>query len=73
MGKIKKFTDLLAWQEGHKLILLVYKLTKNFPKQEIFILVSQMLRASISITSNLAEGFGRRNLKEKIQFYYILH
>lgn len=67
--KIKNFTELNAWKEGHKLVLSVYKATDSFPKKETYILVSQMLRSSISVTSNLAEGFGRRNLKEKIQFY----
>jgi len=68
--KIKSFTDLKTWQEGHKLVLMIYKITKNFPKDEIFGLVSQIRRASVSITSNIAEGFGRQTYKEKAQFYY---
>ncbi len=71
MGKILKFTDLIAWQEAHKLALNIYKITKNFPKDEIFILVSQIKRAAISISSNIAEGFSRQWNKEKIQFYKI--
>ncbi|MBU0570096.1 four helix bundle protein [Patescibacteria group bacterium] len=71
MGKIQKFTDLNCWKEGHKLVLMVYKLTDNFPKKEIYILVNQMLRAVISVTSNIAEGFGRRGKKGKIQFYFM--
>ncbi len=69
--KIKEFTDLLVWQEGHKLVLLVYKITQSFPKQEVYSLVDQMRRAASSITSNVAEGFGRQGYKEKIQFYYL--
>lgn len=67
--KIKSFTDLFAWQEGHKLVLLIYRLTTNFPKEEIFGLTSQMRRCVISITSNVAEGFSRQSYKEKVQFY----
>jgi four helix bundle protein len=69
--KIKEFTDLISWQEAHKSVLFVYKICKNFPKNEIFGLTSQMQRSAISITSNIAEGFGRQSLKEKIQFYYL--
>lgn len=66
---IKNFTDLNTWQESHKLVISVYELTKSFPEDEKFGLTSQMRRAAVSITSNIAEGFGRRNPKEKIQFY----
>jgi len=67
--KITKFTDLIAWQEGHKLVLMVYKLTDTFPKEEKYGLVDQMRRAAVSITSNIAEGFSRQSSKEKVQFY----
>lgn len=70
-GKIKSFTDLNAWQESHKLVILIYKITKSFPREELFSLVDQMRRAVISITSNIAEGFGRQGYKEKVQFYYL--
>lgn len=73
MGNILNFTDLIVWQEGHKLVLCVYLLTKSLPDSEKFGLTSQAQRASVSITSNIAEGFGRRGDKEKIQFYYISH
>lgn len=68
---IKTFTDLLAWQKNHEFVVAVYDITKNFPKEEIYGLVSQMRRSAISITSNIAEGFGRQGMKEKINFYYI--
>ena len=67
--KIKSFTDLYAWQEAHKLVLIIYKMTKSFPKEETFGLISQMRRAAISITSNIAEGFSRNTSKDKYQFY----
>lgn len=66
---IKEFTDLTTWQEAHKLALEVYRITQAFPEEEKFGLTSQMRRAAVSITSNIAEGFGRQNSKEKIQFY----
>ena len=47
--KIQSFTDLKVWQEGHKLVLNVYKLTSNFPKSELFALVNQMTRCGVSI------------------------
>jgi four helix bundle protein len=68
---LKSFTSLDAWKEGHKLVLLIYELTKSFPKEEIFGLVSQMRRCAVSITSNIAEGFSRQSYKEKLQFYSI--
>lgn len=71
--KIHSFTNLYAWQEGHKLVLMVYKITKQFPKEEIFGLVSQMRRCVISTTSNIAEGFSRNTAKDKIKFYCIAH
>lgn len=69
--KIRSFTDLNAWKEGHKLVLSVYSLTKKFPKEEIFALSNQMRRCVVSITSNIAEGFSRQTAKEKVQFYCI--
>ena len=68
---IKKFTDLDAWKINHKLVVEIYKLTKGFPRDELFVLVSQMRRAAVSITSNIAEGFGRGSRIDKIHFYQI--
>jgi four helix bundle protein len=70
-SKIKSFTDLNSWKEGHKLVLLIYKSTQEFPKEEQFGLIIQIRRAVISITSNIAEGFSRNSYKEKSQFYSI--
>ncbi len=68
-NKIQSFKDLNAWKEGHILVLAIYKATKSFPKDELFALTSQMRRAAVSITSNIAEGFSRQSYKEKVQFY----
>jgi four helix bundle protein len=68
---IRTFTDLDAWKEGHKIVLMVYKITGNFPKEEVFGLTSQVRRCSISITSNIAEGFSRQSYKDKVHFYSI--
>jgi four helix bundle protein len=70
-AKITKFTDMIAWQEGHKLVLMIYKITKDFPNKETYGLTSQIQRATVSITSNIAEGFTRKSAKEKIQFFKI--
>jgi four helix bundle protein len=69
--KIRSFADLVAWQEGHKLVLIVYRKTKDFPREEVFGLISQMRRCAVSITSNIAEGFSRKTVKDKQYFYYI--
>lgn len=70
-SKIKDFTDLRAWQVAHTLVVKVYQLTRDFPKDEQYGLTSQMRRCAVSITSNIAEGFGRRWSKEKVQFYSV--
>ena len=69
MAQAQDFTDLRVWQEAHQLVLLTYRCTKSFPKEELFALTSQMRRAAVSITSNIAEGFGRHTSKDKDHFY----
>ncbi len=66
---IKTFRDLYCWKEGHKLVLMIYKMTDDFPKKKMFGLSSQMQRAAVSITSNIAEGFSRQTNKDKLHFY----
>lgn len=68
---IRSFTDLNVWKEGHKLVITVCLCTQDFPRIEAYSLVDQMRRSAISVTSNIAEGFGRQTYKEKVQFYYL--
>ena len=65
---IKDFKDIFAWQKSHELTLFVYTLTKKYPKEELYGLVSQSRRAVVSIPSNLAEGFKRRGQQEDAHF-----
>lgn len=69
--KIHSFTDLITWQKAHALVLKVYKAVRLFPKEELFGLSSQIKRAVISISSNIAEGFSRKTSKDKVQFYHV--
>lgn len=67
--KINSFRDLYCWQEAHKLAIGTYKMTKLFPSQEDFALTSQMRRAAVSVSSNIAEGFSRRTKGDKTHFF----
>lgn len=60
------YRDLEVWQIGIDMVEQIYKVTQHFPKEEQFVLVSQMRRAAISVPSNIAEGAGRRGTKEYI-------
>ena len=67
--KARCFQDLIVWKKSHELALEIYRLTKDFPSEEKYGLVSQMRRAAVSIPANIAEGFSRKSIKEKINFY----
>jgi four helix bundle protein len=67
----KSFKDLIVWQKSRDLAVAVYKLTESFPKSELYGLTSQMRRAVISISSNIAESYHRFHRKEKQQFLAI--
>lgn len=69
--KIRNFRDLDVWKLGKDIVLDVYRATADFPKDEMYGLVVQMRRASVSIPSNVAEGFNRLHNKEYRQFLYV--
>jgi four helix bundle protein len=65
---VKTYRDLIVWQKSMALITEVYKVTKNFPHDEMYGLVVQMRRCSVSIPSNIAEGYGRNSTPDYIRF-----
>jgi four helix bundle protein len=71
MEKTNSYKDLQVWKVSMEFVIEVYKLTSLFPKTEIYGLTNQIRRSSVSIPSNIAEGSGRKNLKEFIHFLYI--
>ena len=68
---MKDFHKLKVWEKAHSLTLKVYLVTRDFPKDEIYGLISQMRRSSASIPTNIAEGCGRSSKGETIQFFNI--
>jgi four helix bundle protein len=71
--KIRKFTDLEVWQQARGLAKQTYNVSMILPKSEQYGLASQMKRAAVSIPSNIAEGFKRDTMKDKIHFYVMSH
>src|SRR5882724_8497561 len=65
---LRSYRDLLVWQKALDLTILIYRLSEGFPKTEIYGLTSQVRRASFSVPSNIAEGYGRGSRKEYLQF-----
>ena len=65
----KTFEDLEVWRKAHAWVLNVYRFSENFPKHELFGLVSQMRRAAVSVPANIAEGFKKRGRADKARFY----
>lgn len=69
--KTSSFEELLVWQKAHAFVLKVYETSSRFPKEEMFCLTSQFRRASVSIAANIAEGYRKTGIKDKLRFYNI--
>ncbi|MFA4889977.1 MAG: four helix bundle protein [Candidatus Omnitrophota bacterium] len=70
---LKSFKDLRVWKQAYELTLAIYRVTKKFPQDELYGLVSQMKRASVSVVSNIAEGYSRKGKLEYIQFLSVAY
>lgn len=64
------FYTIVAWQQADDLVIVIYQITKKFPRHELYGLTSQLRRAAVSVAANIAEGSGRRTLRDYIRFLY---
>ena len=71
MATAKSFKDLVVWQKAHQLVIKIYRLSKTFPKDELFGLTSQLRRAAVSVPANIAEGFKRATIRDKLRYLNI--
>jgi len=71
--EIKNYRDLIAWQKAMAFVTSVYRVTAQFPREEIYGLTSQLRRAAVSIPSNIAEGHGRQSTREFVNFLSIAY
>ena len=67
----QNFQDLVVWQKAHQFVLSVYRISKGFPREEIYGLTSQFRRAAISVPANIAEGFKKKGRLDKVRFMNI--
>jgi len=70
---LKNFKELTVWEKAYQLCLMIYRLTKGYPKEEIYGLTSQMRRAALSVPCNIAEGYGRRTTPDYLRSLYIAY
>lgn len=66
----KSFEDMPVWQDSFELANEIYDILESFPKSEMYALSDQLRRASVSVSANIAEAFGRYHKYEKVKFYY---
>src|SRR3989344_1956971 len=71
--KLQSFRELIVWQKALRLAIEVYNVSKNFPREELYGLTSQIRRGAFSIPANIAEGYARRHLGEYLQFLSIAY
>jgi four helix bundle protein len=71
MEKSKSFTDLIVWRKAHSFVLSIYKITKDFLREELYGLTSQLRRSATSIPANIAEGYKKRGKQDKVRFLNI--
>jgi four helix bundle protein len=69
-AEIRNYFDLTAWQRARQLVKSIYQISKEFPKEETYGLVSQIRRAAVSVPSNIAEGYGRGTRKDYVHFLH---
>ena len=67
----KSFRDLIVWQKAHELVLTIYNVTRNFPKEETYGLTSQVRRSSASVAANIAEAFKKKSALDKLRILNI--
>jgi len=70
---LKNYKELNVWKKAYELCVEIYKVTQGFPKEERYGLTSQIRKAAVSVPSNIAEGYGRKNIREYIQALYIAY
>jgi len=68
---MKSYIELDVWKEARKLVSEIYNVTKDFPNEELYGIVSQMRRSAVSVPSNIAEGCGRRTATDTVRFLFI--
>ncbi|MBN1489879.1 MAG: four helix bundle protein [Phycisphaerae bacterium] len=67
-GRIQTYRDLMVWQKAMALVTEVYRLSRRFPKEEVYGLMAQMRRCAVSIPSSIAEGYGRNSTPDYVRF-----
>ena len=70
---LKNFRELIVWQKSYQLCLEIYRITRSFPKEEKYGLISQVRRAAVSVPSNIAEGYGRKTTPDYVRSLYVAY